>query len=128
MLGFPILDPIAGLVICAFILKASFDILRDALRRMMDTSCGPDFDEKISELVSRQEGVEAVDAIQSRMFGNRIYIDLEIAVDRNKTVGEGHDIAERVHDLLEQDFDEVKHVMVHVNPAAGNGKKSTCEK
>ncbi|MCR5510775.1 MAG: cation-efflux pump, partial [Lachnospiraceae bacterium] len=63
-----------------------------------------------------QEGVEGVDSIQSRMFGNRIYIDLEIRVDRYKTVGEGHAIAEKVHDLLEESFEEVKHVMVHVNP------------
>jgi divalent metal cation (Fe/Co/Zn/Cd) transporter len=51
------------------------------------------------------------------MFGSKVYIDLEIVVDRNKTVGEGHDIAEHVHDMLELNFNDVKHVMVHVNPS-----------
>ena len=116
MLGWPILDSVAQVVICLFIFKVSYDIIMDAIQKMMDTSCGAEYEEKIREFVAAQEGVEAVDSIQSRMFGNKVYIDLEIAVDQDITVKEGHDIAENVHDLLEQNFEEVKHVMIHVNP------------
>ena len=63
------------------------------------------------------EGVEGVDVVHTRRFGNKVYVDLEIGVDRNKTVGEGHAIAERVHDQVERNFPEIKHIMVHVNPA-----------
>ena len=113
------MDPVASVVICVFILKVSYDILKDAIAKMMDTSCGPDFDRQITELVSHQDGVEAVDVVQSRMFGSKVYVDLEIEVDRNLTVGAGHDIAEHVHDVLEKEFPKVKHVMVHVNPTKG---------
>ena len=116
MLGFPIMDSIASVVICLFILKVSYDILKDALQKMLDTSCGEEYEKKIADFALEQEGVEAVDVVRSRMFSNRVYIDIEIEVDRNITVGEGHDIAERVHDSLEQNFEEIKHVMVHVNP------------
>lgn len=116
MLGFPVLDSVASVVICLFILKVAYDILKDAINKMMDTSCGEDYDKGLRDYIAALEGVEAVDSVQSRMFGNRVYVDLEIEVDRNKTVGEGHDIAEKVHDLIEQNFEEVKHVMVHVNP------------
>ena len=116
MLGYPIFDCIASVVICIFIFKVSFDILKDSLRKMMDTSCGAEYEKKIADFAAAQEGVEGVDVVRSRMFSNRVYIDLEIEVDRNKTVGEGHEIAEKVHDGLEKNFEEVKHVMVHVNP------------
>ena len=114
--GFPVMDPVASVVICLFILKVSYDILKDAVAKMLDTSCGPDFDKKIEALVGAQEGVKAVDMVQSRMFGSKVYVDLEIEVDRDLTVGEGHDIAEHVHDVLEREYSSIKHVMVHVNP------------
>ncbi len=117
MLGFPVMDPLASVIICLFILKVSYDILKDAMKKMLDTSRGTDYDQKIREFVLSQEGVLGVDVVQSRMFGSKVYIDLEIVVDRNKTVGEGHDIAEHVHDMLELNFNDVKHVMVHVNPS-----------
>ena len=116
MLGWPILDSVAQVVICLFIFKVSYDIIVDAIQKMMDTSCGTEYEEKIKEFVEKLNGVEAVDSIQSRMFGNKVYIDLEIAVNRDITVKEGHDIAENVHDQLEHHYEEVKHVMVHVNP------------
>ena len=114
--GFPVMDPVASVIICVFILKVSYDILKDAIAKMLDTSCGQEFDKEIADLVSSQEGVKAVDVVQSRMFGSKVYVDLEIEVDRNLTVGEGHEIAERVHDLLEKERPNIKHVMVHVNP------------
>ena len=117
MLGFPVLDSVASVVICLFILKVAFDIVRDAVQNTMDVSCGPDYDRKLRDFVLRQDGVEGVDVIQSRRFGNKVYADLEIEVDGNWTVFEGHAVAERVHDLVEKDFPEIKHIMVHVNPA-----------
>lgn len=40
MLGFPVMDSVASVVICLFILKVSYDILKDAISKMLDTSCG----------------------------------------------------------------------------------------
>ena len=117
MLGHPVLDPLASVVICGFILKVSFDVINDALRKMLDTSRGAEYEDALRDFAAGQEGVEGVDMVHSRMFGNRVYVDLEIEVDPDKTVGEGHEIAERVHRRLEERFGDVKHVMVHVNPA-----------
>lgn len=116
MLGWPVLDSVAEVIICLFIFKVSYDIIMDAIQKMMDTSCGAEYEEKIRNFVSGQAGVEQVDSIQSRMFGNKVYIDLEISVNPNITVKEGHDIAESVHDCLEENYEEIKHVMIHVNP------------
>ncbi|MDY2923188.1 MAG: cation diffusion facilitator family transporter [Eubacterium sp.] len=116
MLGYPILDPIASVVICVFILKAAFDIFRDAIGKMTDEACDDCMVEAVKALVVRQKGVMALDDIKTRMFGNKAYVDIEIAVDGNLLLKEAHNIAEKVHDEVEHNFPEVKHCMVHVNP------------
>lgn len=116
MLGFPICDPIASLVICLFILKVTYDILKDAIKKMLDTSCDEEYERKIREFVEGQPEVLSVDSLHTRMFGNRIYVDLEIQVDGNKTLRDAHDIAESVHNSVEASFADVKHIMIHLNP------------
>ena len=72
------------LVICLFIVKASYDILKDGVVKLLDTSCGETYDKKMEEYIARQDGVVCVDTLRSRMFGNKVYIDLEIQVDGEK--------------------------------------------
>lgn len=119
MMGFPILDSVASVVICLFIVKVSFDILKDAVVKLLDTSCGEDYEKNMSEYVSAQNGVVCVDMLHSRMFGNKVYIDLEIQVDGDKSLKEAHEVAEQVHTNVEHQFPDVKHIMIHVNPAKG---------
>jgi cation diffusion facilitator family transporter len=116
-MGFPIMDPIAGLVICLFIWKVAYDIIKDALNKMLDTSCGKDLEDRLRNYIEEQPGVVRIDLLQTRQFGNKIYMDLEIAVDGNIKLVEAHDIAENVHNNVEKEFPNVKHVMIHVNPA-----------
>ena len=115
-LGLPIMEPVASVVICLFILKVAFDILKDAFMRMMDTSCGSEYEKKMRTFIQEQGGVLNVDLLHTRYFGNKIYVDVEISVDRNLSLLEAHSIAESVHDKIEKKFENIKHVMVHVNP------------
>lgn len=117
MLGFPVADPIACVVICLCILKVGFDILKDAVEKMLDTSCGEEFEQELHDFIAAQEGVDAVDRIQTRKFGNKIYIDAEISVDGSMTLTAAHDISEQVHDAVEQKYPNTKHIMIHENPA-----------
>lgn len=117
MLGFPVLDSVASVVICLFIVKIAYDISKDALVKMLDTSCGEEYEKNLREYILKQEDVRSVDVLHSRMFGNRVYIDLEISVDGDKSLRDAHEVAERVHRNVEQQFSDVKHIMIHVNPA-----------
>lgn len=116
-LGYPICDPIASVVISVFIVKAAYDIFKDAIDKMMDTACDEETIERIRKVISEQEGVIRIDSLQSRQFGARAYVDVEIAADGNLTLTDAHAIAEQVHRQIEVSFPEVKHCMVHVNPA-----------
>lgn len=116
-MGLPILDSIASLVICLFIVKAAYDIFKDAVDKMVDHSCDKDTEQALRECVLAQEGVMGIDMLTTRVFGNKVYADIEISADGSMTLRESHDIAENVHSAIEQNFPKVKHIMVHVNPA-----------
>lgn len=115
-MGMPVLDPVATFVICLFILKAAYDIFKDAVDKMVDHSCDDKTESQIRECVLAQEGIRGIDMMHTRIFGNKIYVDIEILVDGSKTLYEGHAIAEKVHSEIEGKFPKVKHIMVHVNP------------
>ncbi|MGN1298775.1 MAG: cation diffusion facilitator family transporter [Candidatus Scatovivens sp.] len=115
-MGFPILDSIASLIICIFITKASYDIFKDAIDKMVDTSCDKETENLIREYSLKQNGVLSVDLLNTRIFGNKIYVDMEISADKDISLFEGHQIAEKVHNTIEENFTKVKHIMIHVNP------------
>ena len=116
MLGFPVMDSVASVVICLFIVKVAWDISKDALVKMLDTSCSEETLEKMSALILAQPGVLGLDLLQTRLFGAKIYVDAEIAVQADLPLQKAHAIAEEVHDKMEKEFPMVKHCMVHVNP------------
>ena len=116
-LGFPVMDSIASLVIFIFIVKAAYDIFKDAVDKMVDRSCDDETEKQISACIMENENVKGIDLIQTRIFGNKIYVDIEIQVDGSYTLHRAHGIAEEVHNSIEHRFPKVKHIMVHVNPA-----------
>ena len=116
-LGFPVMDSIASLVIFVFIVKAAFDIFKDAMDKMVDHSCDEETEKQIYDCVMKNENVMGIDLLQTRIFGNKIYVDVEIQADASYTLQEAHTIAETVHNDIERNFPKVKHIMVHVNPA-----------
>lgn len=115
-MGYPVLDSVACIVICLFIVKAAVDIFSDAVNKVTDRACDEVLHKEMYALIIGQIGVEKIDVLKTRLFGDRIYVDVEISADRNITLYEGHEIAHRVHDIVEERFPKIKHCMVHVNP------------
>lgn len=115
-MGVAMLDPLASVVICAFIVKAAFDIFREAVDKMVDHSGDPAAEAAIRACVEGHGDVRRVDVLRSREFGSRLYIELEIALDADMTLEQAHAVAEQVHDDVEAAFPSVKHIMIHVNP------------
>lgn len=115
-LGYPIAEPIASLVICLFILKAVFDIFKDAVDKLVDKSCDDETTAEMTKAITEKDGVESLVSLKTRMFGSKIYVDVVIAVDGTLTLTAAHEIAQTVHDDIEEKFPNVKHCMVHVDP------------
>lgn len=121
-MGVPVMEPIASLIIALFILRVAVQIFRNAIDQMVDHSASEETEAAFRETAMEQPGVQGVELLRTRMFGNRVYVDLEIAADPELSLAAAHEIAERVHDAIEQTYPDVKHIMVHVNPAKEQGK------
>lgn len=121
-LGYPLLDPIASLVICLFILKVAFDICKDAIAKMTDRACPEEFTTKLQDCILSQDGVLGIDLIQTRLFGEKVYVDVEIRMNGGLSLSEAHNAAEQVHRRIEHDFPTVKHIMIHINPSEDETK------
>lgn len=115
-MGFPVMDPVISLLICIFILKVAWDIGSEAVRGLLDTSCGTLIESEIRRFIEERDNVESLDLLQTRRFGSMAYVDVEISVDRTLSLIDAHAISEELHDELEKNFPQVKHVMIHVNP------------
>ncbi len=111
-----ILDPIASLIIALFILKVSYDICKEAIDQLVDKAAPQEFYDELIKLIESSEGVRNVNKLRTRQFGNKIYIELSIAVDPNITVSEGHEIGSKIHHKIEEKYENVKHCSVHIDP------------
>lgn len=116
MLGFKVLDSVASVIICVFILKAAVNIFMGAVNKMIDRACDPETVRKIREIILSHDEIETLDLLKTRMFGAKIFVDVEFSLDGELTLKYAHSIADKIHDEIEEQVPEVKHCMVHVNP------------
>ena len=116
-MGYPILDPLASLVICVLITKVAIDIYKQAINQLIDHCADAKTIENIKNEIEKTNGVISIDELKTRVSANRLYVDVEICVNSALSVCEGHEIAERVHDTIENLDNRIKHCMVHVNPS-----------
>ena len=116
MLGLSIFDPIVSIIICLIIFKVSIDIIKSSIYKLVDTSISNDKIKEMKNIIESVDGVMGIDLIKTRIFGSKIYVDLEISADKNQTLESAHNIANLVHDKIEEKFSDVKHCMIHVNP------------
>lgn len=114
-MGFPLLDPLASLLICIMIIKVSYDIVKQSMSQLIDESAKDDIIYEITSKINSIDDIKKIDSIKTRLHSTRIYVDVEISVDASLTVEEGHDIAMKVHNLIEENK-KIKHCMVHINP------------
>ena len=118
--GIPVMDPAAGIVICLVILYVAYGITRTAFSKMVDRACSPEFEQDVRDLIlayAAENGMEiGIDLFRSRLFGDNAYLEIELSLDGNMSLSEAHTVAQELHDRIESRFDNVKHVMIHLNP------------
>ncbi|WP_320040497.1 cation diffusion facilitator family transporter [uncultured Desulfobacter sp.] len=116
-LKYPVLDPIAGIVVALFIFKMSYDIAMDAVGQIMDESVGEKKIQEVTTLALTVNGVRNVHGIRVRQSGAAFLVDLDIVVDPKITVQMAHDIGESVREMIRVQMDKVSDVRVHIDPS-----------
>jgi cation diffusion facilitator family transporter len=116
-LKYPVLDPVAGIVVALFIFKMSYDIAMDAVGQIMDESVGEEKIQEVTTLALAVNGVRNVHGIRVRQSGAAFLVDLDIVVDPKITVEMAHDIGESVREMIRVHMDKVSDVRVHIDPS-----------
>ena len=116
ILGIWYFDIAASIIIALIIIKVSLDIFKEGVDKLVDKSCDEDTIKEIRKIINNIDGVISIDVLKTRIFGNKIYIDLEISADKNLSFLRAHEIAHEAHDEIEDKIKNVKHCMVHINP------------
>ncbi len=116
MLGVYVLEGIATVLIALLIVKVSYDIVKVVIRQLTDHAAPEELVSKIYKTINEDGDVKNIDLLKTRISGSIIYVEAEIAVDSALNIIEAHAIAQRVHDKIEETFEEVKHIVIHVNP------------
>ncbi len=111
-----VLDPIASVIVGAFIVKVSFDLLRNGIGDLTEQSLPDSVEDEILSLVASLPGVVEPHDLRTRRIGNHYAIELHILMDGNITLSKAHDKASEVEELLRQHYGEETHVAVHVEP------------
>lgn len=117
LIGLEILDPIFCIVICLFIFKIAFDIGKESINQLIDKKASSEIENQIKNLISQQQNIIKIESLKTRQFGNKIYLDLEVIIDKNLSFEEGHKIAHQLQDYLEAMIPVIAHCTVHVSPS-----------
>jgi hypothetical protein len=122
MLGYPLADAIAAIVVALMIAKIGLNLVLESIKELVDTSLPPKLVAEIRTTIMGIDGVEGIHLLRTRQMGEDALIDAHIVVDPRITVSEGHSIGDTVRDELISRFDDVMDVLVHVDPEDDEGR------
>ena len=119
-IGWEAADPIVGLVITVAILAVLRSAAREVLHRLMD-AVDPELVDRAERSLARVDGVEHVGDVRLRWIGHALHAEARVVVDMNRTVAEGHHIAEDARHALLHDVPRLRDAIVHVDPCGHDG-------
>ncbi|MCR4426323.1 MAG: cation diffusion facilitator family transporter [Firmicutes bacterium] len=123
-LGYPVLDPVAGLVVGAFIAWMGVRIFAASVDELMDAQVDPQTIEAATRAAMSVPGVEDIHFMSTRRYGGYLYVDLRLGVAPTLSVVEGHDISVRVERAIAEACRHVTGVMVHIDPETVHSEDS----
>ncbi|VAW92189.1 Cobalt-zinc-cadmium resistance protein [hydrothermal vent metagenome] len=116
MLGLTYLDTLAAVGVALMVAKIGWDLVWHSMRELMDTGLESDKIANIEEIIQSIDGVQTLHMLRSRLMGADALIDVHIQVSEDISVSEGHYISETVSKRLIAEIEEIREVMVHIDP------------
>jgi cation diffusion facilitator family transporter len=121
-LGYPLADPIIGLLITAAIILIVWKSGKSVFNRLLD-GVDPDMIDEIIHSVNHTPGVEDISEVRVRWLGHRLHAELNIAVNPVLSVTKGHKIATEVRHRLLHHLKYLSNVTIHIDPSSASGEK-----
>ncbi|MCW9012414.1 MAG: cation diffusion facilitator family transporter [Gammaproteobacteria bacterium] len=127
MIGWPILDDIAAILVALMIAKIGWDLSHQSIQELVDTALEPETIDKIKQHIKNVDGVQEMHMLRSRRMGHNALVDVHILVDSRLSVSEGHQISEAVAYSLVENFDDINDVTVHIDPEDDEHAPNSCK-
>lgn len=115
LLGYPLLDPVAALIVGLMVLRMGLSFAWDALNDLMDRAASQDQIDRIRETLLQTPGVQGVHELRTRKMGDLILVDAHLEVDGQLSVREGHEIALQARQRVMASL-PVLNVQTHLDP------------
>lgn len=123
--GYPILDPLIGMLITIAILKIVFDSSKLVFTRLLD-GVEPEVLDKVKDIAESVEGVCEVTDLRVRWIGHRLHAEINASVAPSLSVEEGHEIANSIREKLLENFSYLSGTTIHVDPLTASGECCHC--
>ncbi|KAL6649920.1 hypothetical protein ACP70R_014144 [Stipagrostis hirtigluma subsp. patula] len=117
ILGVPLLDPLAGLIVSGMILKAGIQTGYESVLELVDAAVDPSLLEPIKETILKVDGVKGCHRLRGRKAGTSLYLDVHIEVYPFLSVSAAHDIGETVRHHIQKAHSQVAEVFIHIDPS-----------
>ena len=111
-----VLDPLASLVVGAFIVKVSFDLINKGMSELMEKSLPDDVEDEIMRIAASEPDVIEPHDLKTRRIGNRYAIELHILMSGDITLAKAHEHADSIEKQLKEKYGENTHVAIHMEP------------
>jgi len=115
--GYEPADDWAALIACGVIVFSGLNLLRMAVRELLDAAPAKEFEQKVRDLAVSVDGVRSLDKCRIRKSGTRYFVELHVEVDGQATVQEGHDIGGKVRSILRNSPLRIADAFIHIEPA-----------
>ena len=121
-LGYPLADPIVGLIITAAIFRIVWESGKSVFTRLLD-GVDPEVIDEIKHAVNHTAGVRDVSEVRVRWLGHRLHAEVNVAVTPDISVEEGHRIATEIQHQLLHHLPYLSNATIHVDPVNASGEK-----
>ena len=121
-LGFPLADPIVGLIVGLFILKIVWESGKAVFSRLLD-GVDPEVTSEISEAAGHVKGIQDVSDVRVRWIGHRLHAELNVAADSKLSLEEAHELAVSVRHELLHHLNYLSNATIHVDPVTASGEE-----
>ncbi|WP_026576770.1 cation diffusion facilitator family transporter [Bacillus sp. UNC438CL73TsuS30] len=109
-------DKVASIFVAYLIFKIAKEMITEAFDILLERNINSEILQEYISIISEFPEVRRIDRIRAREHGHYILVDLRISIDHFKTIKEGHDLSHSIKQKLMDHFDNIKEVLIHLNP------------
>lgn len=122
-MGYHLLDPLAGFIVAVIIIKVGLELFIQGYKELMDMSIDEEKLRKLIKKIMSHHKILNINKIRTRKHGSKVFVDMKVCINADFTVLEGHNICHEVEDIVHDNIENVKDVLISIAPCQNKENK-----